>query len=211
MFLVGVAGGGHCVGMCGGLLTATRIATRPALTAGYHLGRIGSYATAGALAGGLGSLAFLADDILPIQRVLHGVASLMLLGLGLYLIGITRFITPLERLGARAWKYLAPYAAKRLPARSLRDALILGALWGWLPCGLVYSAAVSAVAAGGPVAGALTMVAFGGGTLPGLLGAGALLGKLSTRFSQLAARFVAGVLITLFALLSFVHRAHALM
>jgi uncharacterized protein len=209
MFLVGMAGGGHCVAMCGALLTATRIGSTPTLTTGYHLGRIGSYAIAGALAGGFGSMAFLAADVLPVQRVLHGVASLMLLCLGLYLIGITRFVAPLERAGARVWKHIAPCAAKRLPARSFRDSLILGSLWGWLPCGLVYSVLVSAVAAGGPSAGAVTMAAFGAGTLPGLLGAGALLGKLSSRFSRLMARYVAGALITLFAIMSFMHQSHA--
>jgi uncharacterized protein len=211
MFLVGALGGGHCVAMCGALLTATRIASTPVLTAGYHLGRIGSYAMAGALAGGLGSMAFLAEDILPVQRILNGLASLMLLGLGLYLTGITRFIAPLEQVGLRVWKHIAPFAAERLPARSLRDALILGGLWGWLPCGLVYSVLVSAVASGGPGAGALTMVAFGAGTLPGLVGASALLGTLSSRVSMSAARYIAGALITLFALLGIAHQAHAVL
>jgi uncharacterized protein len=209
MFLIGAVGGGHCIAMCGAVLTATRIASTPVLTAGYHSGRIMSYAIAGAVAGGLGSFAFLANDVLPVQRVLHGVASLMLLGLGLYLIGITRFIAPLERAGARLWKHIAPYAMRRLPARSFVDALALGALWGWLPCGLVYSVLASAAAAGSATVGALTMVAFGAGTLPGLLGAGTLLGKLSSRCSKSAARYIAGGLITLFALASLVHRAHA--
>ena len=209
MFLIGAAGGGHCVAMCGAMLTATRIASTPTLTAGYHMGRIVSYAIAGGVVGGVGSLALLADDVLPIQRVLHAVASLMMLGLGLYLVGITRFIAPLERAGGRLWKYIAPYALRRLPARSFSDALALGALWGWLPCGLVYSVLVSAAAAGSTPVGALTMVAFGLGTLPGLLGAGALLGKLSSGWSKSAARYVAGGLITVFALVSLVHRAHA--
>ena len=209
MFLVGAAGGGHCIAMCGAMLTATRIASTPALTAGYHIGRIVSYAIAGGVVGGVGSMVLLADDILPVQQVLHGVASLMLLGLGLYLIGITRLIAPLERLGGRLWKHIAPYATRRLPARSFGDALALGALWGWLPCGLVYSVLVSAAAAGSAPVGALTMAAFGAGTLPGMLGAGALLSKVSSGWSKSAARYVAGGLITTFALVSLVHRAHA--
>ncbi len=209
MFLVGAAGGGHCIAMCGAMLTATRIASTAALTAGYHIGRIVSYAMAGGVVGGVGSMVLLADDILPVQHVLNGVASLILLGLGLYLIGITRFIAPLERAGARLWKHIAPYAARRLPARSFGDALALGALWGWLPCGLVYSVLVSAAAAGSAPVGALTMAAFGAGTLPGMLGAGALLSKVSSSWSKRAARYVAGGLITTFALVSLVHRAHA--
>ena len=209
MFLVGAIGGGHCVAMCGALLAATRIGATPACTAGYHMGRIGSYAIVGGVAGGLGSLAFLVSDILPVQRVLHGIASIMLLGLGLYLIGITRFIAPLERAGARLWEHIGPYAMRRLPARSFGDALLLGALWGWLPCGLVYSVLATAAAAGSVPAGALTMVAFGAGTLPGLLGAGALLSRLSPRWSKSAVRYLAGGVITVLALVSLVHRAHA--
>ncbi len=209
IFLVGAVGGGHCIAMCGAMLTATRIASTPTLTAGYHLGRILSYAVAGAVAGGLGSFAFLANEVLPVQRVLHGVASVLLLGLGLYLIGITRFIAPLERVGAVLWRQIAPHAVRRLPARSFGDALALGAIWGWLPCGLVYSVLATAAAAGSVTGGALTMAAFGAGTLPGLIGGGALLAKLSARWSRPAARYIAGGLITLFALVSLVHRAHA--
>lgn len=175
LFLVGLASGAHCVGMCGGIVTAFS-APQPLVPAAalwrrqfaFNAGRISSYAAAGALAGLAGAGAY-ALGAAPAQQFLQGAASLMLILVGLYLAGLSGAATWLERLGAPLWRRLQPLAA-RLRAHSFAAGLV----WGWLPCGLVYGALATAAAAGSPARGALAMAAFGLGTLPWLLGAGAL-------------------------------------
>jgi sulfite exporter TauE/SafE len=175
LFLVGLASGAHCVGMCGGIVTAFS-APQPLVPAAallrrqlaFNAGRISSYAAAGALAGLAGAGAY-ALGAQAGQQLLQVAASLMLILVGLSLAGATRAALWLERLGAPLWRRLQPLAV-RLRAHSYAAGLV----WGWLPCGLVDGALATAAAAGSPALGALAMAAFGLGTLPWLLGAGAL-------------------------------------
>lgn len=187
LFLVGLLSGGHCVGMCGGIVGALSLqpgSRQPAwpLHLAYNAGRIGSYVAAGAIVGTLGNLSFVATTTLPLQKILYLAANLMLVAMGLYLIGLTRVLAPVERAGHAIWRRLQPLTARFLPVRGVAQALPLGLLWGWLPCGLVYSALISAMAAGSTLRGAALMLAFGLGTLPNLL----LAGYALTRFRGLA-------------------------
>src|ERR1035437_6097063 len=90
LFLIGLLGGTHCVGMCGGIVGALSMGAgkRPSLHLAYNLGRIISYAVAGAIAGTLGGASLALSDQLPVRLVLFILANLMLVALGLYLIGI---------------------------------------------------------------------------------------------------------------------------
>jgi sulfite exporter TauE/SafE len=176
-FLVGLLGGGHCVGMCGGIVGAVTMSlpkARPKTPffLAYNLGRILSYTAAGVLAGLVGASSFFLEHVLPIEKLLYGLSSVMLIVLGLYLAGIWRGVTYLEQVGSVLWKKLQPYSKRFLPVRSIKQALALGALWGWLPCGLVYSVLVAALATGSALGGGLLMLAFGLGTLPALLAMG---------------------------------------
>jgi uncharacterized protein len=172
-FLTGLLGGAHCVGMCGGIVAAMSLqaGTRQPFTFhfAYSAGRIASYAAAGALAGLVGSAAFLSDELFPLQRGLYVLAQVVLILLGLYLAGLSSSVLVLERAGGGLWRRLQPILARVMPIRSLSQALAAGALWGWLPCGLVYSVLVAALAAGGPGRGAVLLLVFGLGTLPNLL------------------------------------------
>jgi sulfite exporter TauE/SafE len=184
LFLVGLLGGTHCAGMCGGIVGALSLQAAPGRGAipihlAYNVGRIASYTLAGALAGAVG---YAFGDILPIQRGLYLLASLMLVAMGLYLLGATRTLAVLESAGQRLWRRIQPATRRFLPVRGAVQALPLGLLWGWLPCGLVYSALTTALATGSAARGALAMLAFGLGTLPNLLLAGLLL----TRFRRFA-------------------------
>jgi hypothetical protein len=193
LFLVGLASGAHCVGMCGGIVAAFS-APQPLVPAAslwrrqlaFNAGRVSSYAAAGALAGLLGAGAY-ALGAAPAQQLLQTVASLMLILIGLYLAGASGAAAWLERLGAPLWRRLQPLAV-RLRAHSFAAGLV----WGWLPCGLVYGALATAAAAGSAAGGALAMASFGLGTLPWLLGAGALALRLR------AFRVVAGSLVLAF-------------
>ena len=197
LFIVGLLGGGHCAGMCGGIVGALSLQTPQGGAAvlihlAYNLGRIGSYVLAGLLIGLLGQAA---GNLMSLQHGLYLFASLMLIAMGLYLLGATQFLAPLERGGQTLWLRIQPLTRRFLPVRGIAQALPLGLLWGWLPCGLVYSALTTALASGSAGKGALLMLAFGLGTLPNLLLAGLLLARFR-RFAQArATRMVSGFLV----------------
>lgn len=172
-FLTGLLGGGHCVGMCGGIVAAMSFQAQAKQPFSFHLaysaGRIASYTTAGALAGLVGAAAFLSDTLFPLQRGLYVLAQVVLILLGLYLAGLSQTVLWLEKAGGGLWRRVQPLLGRVMPVRGHGQALVAGMLWGWLPCGLVYSVLVSALAAGSPGKGALFLLAFGLGTLPNLL------------------------------------------
>ena len=185
-FLTGLLAGTHCAGMCGGIVTAVSFSRVPnAPPPFFHLlafnaGRIASYATAGAIVGALGAGSLLLGPQQPIQTALYVAANVLLIGLGLYVAGLSRAVTALERVGAIVWRRISPFTRRLLPVHNGGQAFALGGLWGWLPCGLVYSILGAALASGHPLNGALTMAAFGLGTLPVMLPltwAGARLGQ----------------------------------
>lgn len=205
LFIVGLLGGGHCAGMCGGIvgalsLQSPRGGASVAVHLAYNIGRIASYVLAGLLAGAVG---YAAGNLLPLQRGLYLFASLMLVGMGIYLLGATQALGWVEHGGQLLWKHIQPLTGRFLPVRGVAQALPLGMLWGWLPCGLVYSALTTALASGSVSRGALLMLAFGLGTLPNLLLAGLLLARFR-RFAQArATRIVSGLLVLGYGLLGF--------
>lgn len=196
--LAGALSGVHCAAMCTGIVSAhaaipikvlsiatpsARLQSRPfTRNLAFNTGRIASYTIAGALAGSISAAAFVIHDSMPLRQTLFALANIMLISLGLYLAGLWRGITVLERGGALIWRRIQPFAAALLasPLPAIRHSLALGALWGWIPCGLVYAMLVTALASGNAIHGALIMFAFGLGTLPNLLAlgwAGVWLGK----------------------------------
>lgn len=204
-FLVGLLGGGHCVGMCGGIVgavTMTLPGSKPKwpFLLSYNLGRIGSYTLAGVVAGGIGASSFFLEQVLPIEKVLYALASLMLVLLGLYLAGIWRVLTRLEAVGGKLWQHIQPYSRRLLPARTIAQSLLLGTLWGWLPCGLVYSVLVAAIATANPLQGGLLMLAFGLGTLPTLLAMGMAAVRLKSLLQNPWFRRLSGLAIAGFGL-----------
>lgn len=197
LFLVGLLGGAHCVGMCGGIVGALAMGSpaRWSMHLAYNGGRILSYAIAGAIAGALGAAGLGLEGQVPARLILFLFANLMLVALGLYLIGVTRALAFTERLGQSLWRRLQPLTRRFLPATRVGQAFPLGMLWGWLPCGLVYSALASALAAGSAQRGALLMLAFGAGTLPNLLLAGILLARLNEFVRRPVVRWTSGLLV----------------
>lgn len=203
LFLIGLLGGTHCIGMCGGIVGALSLGagSRPSLHLAYNAGRIASYSAAGAIAGALGGASLALSDQLPVRVILFVLANLMLVALGLYLMGVTRALAFSERFGQRLWRHLQPLTRRYVPARTAAQAFPLGLLWGWLPCGLVYSALVTALTSGSARSGAGMMLAFGLGTLPNLLLAGLLAGRLKTYAAKPVVRMTAGLLVLAFGVL----------
>lgn len=201
--VLGLLGGGHCIGMCGGLMGALTLAIpaeqrrrRLGLLLAYNLGRIASYTLAGLLLGSLGW----AVASGPLADGLRVVAGLLLLAMGLYLAGWWSILTRLEGLGRHLWRHIEPLARRLLPVRSTGQALLLGVLWGWLPCGLVYSTLLWAASQGDALDSALLMLAFGIGTLPVLLSTGLAAERITTLLRRRSVRISAGLTVMLFGL-----------
>lgn len=200
VFLVGLLGGVHCAGMCGGIVSALSLqqsGQRPAwqVHLAYNLGRIASYVMAGALMGALGGVGSLLGTWLPVQLTLYVFANLMMVALGLYLTGMTRTLAFTERAGQFLWRRLQPATRRFLPVRGVAQAFPLGMLWGWLPCGLVYSVLTMTLLSGSAARGAATMLAFGLGTLPNLMLAGLLLARFRGFIQARALRLAAGLMV----------------
>lgn len=207
VFLIGLLGGVHCAGMCGGIVSALSLQTpgfgaRPgrasAIHLAYNLGRIASYAIAGALIGAVGSLGLLLNNFLPVQMTLYVAANLMMVALGLYLTGWTRTLAFAERAGQRLWQLVQPATRRFLPVRGVAQAFPLGMLWGWLPCGMVYSVLAMTLLSGSAARGAAIMLAFGLGTLPNLMLAGLLLVRFRNVIQGRALRLGSGLIVLAF-------------
>lgn len=209
-FLVGLLGSTHCLGMCGGIVSALTFGLRadlrrspwtlgPYLLA-YNSGRIGSYVGAGAIAGavGAGALGVLPADATrwPVKLVTGG----FMVALGLYLAGWWPGLQILEKWGGVLWRRIEPFGRRLLPVDHPLKALAFGLLWGWLPCGLVYAALALALASGSAGQGAALMLAFGLGTLPMLLAIGATAEWLKDFVRHPRVRQGAGLIVLWFGL-----------
>ena len=201
--ILGVLGGGHCLGMCGGLMGALTLAIPPEqrarrlqLLLAYNLGRICSYALAGLLLG----LAGWALASSPAALALRVVAGLLMIVMGLYLAGWWSGLTRIEALGRGLWRFIQPLTRRFMPVTSLPRALVLGGLWGWLPCGLVYSTLLWAASQGNALHSAALMFTFGLGTLPVLIATGLAAERLTALLRRQGIRMAGGVLVILFGL-----------
>jgi len=199
-FLVGLLGGVHCVGMCGGIVGAFSLQLQgsgPRIS--YHLaanlGRLTSYVFIGLIAGALGSASAFLSHLFPAEKILYVLANLVLIALGLHLAGIWSGVLVLEAAGGGVWKRLQPLFKKLVPIQTMPQAFAAGMVWGWLPCGLVYSVLIAAMASGSALQGGATMLAFGLGTLPNLLLMGIFTSQLQTLLTRRPVKLAAGLLI----------------
>ena len=210
-FLVGLMGAGHCIGMCGGLVGAfssqlprsakqNQLALQLRFLFTYNVGRILSYALAGALVGGSASALGMLFDMDLYLITLRLIAGLMMVATGLYIAQIWSGVVQVERAGKLIWRFLSPIASKMVPVKTIPQAFIGGMLWGWLPCGLVYSTLTWAVAASSASQGAMIMASFGLGTLPALLSAGVAANVFGRWVQNRAVRLVSGSILVIFGL-----------
>src|SRR5450830_88245 len=219
LFLVGLAGSVHCIGMCGGIVGALLISTptpparpviaiavaRPQLQThalrviAYNSGRIASYMLAGAIAGSVAGAGML--RIASLQVAGYWLANAMLIALGLYLMNAWSGLARLESLGNLLWHRVRPLLRPLMPMDTAWKALAVGGLWGWVPCGMVYSALLTAMLQGSALHGATAMAAFGLGTLPTVFGMGMLGARLRSQMQHRHARIAAGLLVLGFGLL----------
>ena len=203
-FALGLLASGHCLVMCGGISGALAMATqrnahgrlRFDLLAGYQIGRIGSYMLAALLLSGAGAFLVQFVDGERVRLVLRWLSALTIGAIGISLLLCGRGFD--LALGRGVWKHLAPLTRRFVPVRNPAQALALGAVWGWMPCGLAYSVLLVAWLSMDPWRAAAIMLAFGLGTVPAVL-AGAYGASTGLRLlGHAGLRSAVGVMLVLF-------------
>ena len=199
-FSMGLFGSPHCLGMCGGIVTAFGLSMqhvsdskKNGLILTYHVGRLISYSLLGLIASLVGVAIF--------QSIMSNSAPRIVLGAVLMLIGLAMLGLPLfnhlEKFGMRFWQSLAPLRKKVFPIDSFGKALFAGLLWGFLPCGLVYGALMMAIAGNNIATGAALMFVFGLGTMPMLIATQKTVGMLQSSIKNFRLRQINGVIMML--------------
>ncbi len=197
-FLMGLIGSGHCIAMCGGIASSLQLASNKRQTCLYSLaynsGRALSYMLAGALVAGISSQ--FATQNSAFALFLSFLAGVFMLLVGVYIMRLAATLQWLEKLGKTLiWQHLIKLNKYLMPIDSPLKALGYGALWGWLPCGLVYSALTWAMTSGTAINGALVMLAFALGTFPAMITLGVAAQKLNTLFNHPWTRIILGSVI----------------
>lgn len=199
-FFTGLAGGAHCLGMCGGIGSMLGMHSRLRnQILSYQAGRLFSYTCLGFFCGWLlpliGIRPGMGDTGLWIRRI----SSLIIAAIGLMQVFNIAPLRLLERYGYRLWQPLNRFLQQLLPIRSHADAFIVGSLWGLLPCGLIYAALAIAISRAQALESAVVMLSFGLGTLPAMLGISLFSRQIAQALAHTHLRRVLGLLIMLMA------------
>lgn len=173
----------------------------------YNLGRLSTYTALGAMAGAVGSFAWMMNSMLPVQQIAYLISSLLLLLMGLYVMGEKRIATVVESAGALLWTRISPLATRTLTRSGVGNSILAGSLWGLVPCGMVYAVLSASLVSGNATNGALLMLVFGLGTLPNLMLLGMSGQWLAKASRNLVVRRCAGLLIIGFGVAGLVHLA----
>ena len=207
-FVIGLFSSLHCIGMCGSIIGTLTYSLSQELRSNkrilfsivlsYNLGRVASYAIAGAVVGLL-SLPFTEGQA---HRLLQLASATIMTGAGLYIGGWFPRFAYIEKMGSRFWKLIEPFGRKMIPVKTRSQAMLFGMVWGWLPCGLIYTALALAATTGNVVHSAMTMLAFGLGTLPAVVGVGIMTSWLARLSKAKLFKQAVGIMFILFALLA---------
>ncbi len=195
-FLLGIVSSGHCLGMCGGLMVAAGFNTsKPRIAVGYNFGRLLTYMLLGLSFGALSAL--LPTNFIPVLKVIS--ASLLILT-SLYLLGINHWVNKVEIIGLPIWKIAKKSANHLLPIKSFPASILLGLLWGLIPCGLVYTALAFSLSQSSALGSSFIMLSFGLGTYPAMIGASLLAIRLRPWLTHPTIRTLLAILLFLFAI-----------
>ncbi len=211
-FVIGLFSSLHCVSMCGSIIGTLSFSLKPEIRSNkakmatfifsYNLGRVFSYMLAGLIIGLIESIVTMPLGEEHGHQILKIISALIIMGAGFYIAGWFPTFAYIEKTGSRFWKTIEPYGRKLIPVATLDQAFLFGMVWGWIPCGLVYTALALAATSGDIVISALSMLAFGLGTLPAVMGTG-LVSSFISRISSLhTTKQVVGMLLVLVAIIS---------
>ena len=210
--MMGLLGGAHCISMCGGIICSLCYSCDKAQTQAwrqlryqlaFNLGRLMTYTLLGALTGLLGMMIshYLGASGAYFLRYL---SSVMIILVCVYIAGWWQWISALEKFGKLIWRPISRFTRYLLPVTKLRYALLLGNLWGFLPCGLIYSALLFSLSANNALAGAGVMLSFGLGTLPALILVGSAMQSYQVLTNKFWVRQLSGISMIVFGLAPFV-------
>lgn len=216
--IAGLSSSAHCFGMCGGMAGALGMHARSVARAGhnlvataalYQLGRLSGYMALGALFGLLGMALSMSLNLGRISNVMRIVSGALLVLIGIRVLFRFNVLASFERVGARVWRRIQPLAG-RANGNAFARPLLLGLMWGWLPCGMVYSMLMLAATSGSASNGSAVMLAFGIGTLPSMLTSTLAGSSVQRLLAQRTSRIATGVLLTAFGAWMFVSSLLAL-
>ncbi len=222
LFTLGLFSTFHCIGMCGGVIGALTFGLDQQIrenkfkltiyVTAYNFGRLTSYAIAGLIIGFVGSSLVGTIGMDSAHKVTRILSAVMMVAVGFYVAGWFPQLSKLDNLGAKLWKKIQPLGQRFMPVKKPWQALGFGMVWGWIPCGLVYTALLLAALGGSAINGGLGMLAFGLGTLPAVMGAGLITGGLSNWLIKPQVRQIFGVIMiglgTLTLFIPMDHSAH---
>jgi uncharacterized protein len=192
--------------MCGSLagafgMRARAVSANPSGAFGnalsYHFGRLSGYTVAGAICGLLGATLQAVLDVARIGSWLRIASGVLLLLIALRMLSPWNPLRWLETLGAKFWRGLQPLTQKTGALNGRAQAVALGFLWGWLPCGLVYSMLLFAALSGNALHGGAILLAFGLGTVPAMLTSTVLASQVQRLLRNRWPRFASGILLFL--------------
>lgn len=211
-FLMGTFSSTHCLHMCGVIVGTLTLSLKPEIrenkaqlfsfVLSYNVGRITSYTIGGFLIGILESIITSPLEETHGQVLMKLLSAAVMTGAGLYIAGWLPKFSYIEKAGSSFWKILEPFGRKLIPVESRKHAFLFGIIWGWLPCGLVYTALALAATSGSFIKSALVMMAFGLGTLPAVLGAGIMVGIISRLLRMQGVKQTVGIMLVALAIFS---------
>jgi sulfite exporter TauE/SafE len=161
----------------------------------YNLGRLTSYTVAGIIVGWIGAITTQQFASHTLHQFLQTLSGVFMILMGLYLARWWLILNKLEQAGGVIWRRIEPLARKLIPIHSFHQALLVGVLWGWLPCGLVYSMLSMSLTSSSAMQGGLIMLSFGLGTLPNLMLMGLFAASLQKFMQHRLVRIVAGLMV----------------
>lgn len=211
-FIMGVFSSMHCVGMCGSIVGTLSLSLDKSIRANklrlsrfvlnYNIGRVTSYSIAGLIGGILEHVLTLPFGSGEGHRILQLLSACFMAGAGLYITGWFPRFAYIEKPGRFFWRHLEPLGRRLIPVRNLPQAFVFGMIWGWLPCGLVYAAVAIAATTGDVVRSTLTMLAFGIGTLPAVMGLGIMTSMVARLSRMRRFRQIAGISLLILAVIA---------
>ena len=193
---LGLLSAPHCLAMCGGIMSAFSLSpasaatSRTSVVVHYSLGRLTGYVLLGVIAGTLGMALSMTGSMAP--AMLRLFAGFMLVVLGAYTLGFTSMVQRFEKLGYGLWQG-ATNSVGRIDLSQGRQQFLAGILWGWLPCGVVYSVLALAMGSANPLFAGLVMLSFGVGTLPAVAATGIAAGRLISWLRDHRTRLAVGL------------------
>ncbi|WP_428353544.1 sulfite exporter TauE/SafE family protein [Methyloprofundus sp.] len=211
-FFIGLFSSLHCVSMCGSIIGTLSYSLKPEIRKdkskmltfifSYNFGRIFSYMLAGLIIGLIESVLTLPLGAEHGHRFLQIISALIITGAGFYIAGWFPSFAYIEKTGSYFWKTIEPYGRKLIPVTTLKQAFLFGMVWGWIPCGLVYTALALAATTGDITLSMLSMLTFGLGTLPAVMGLGMVSSFITRLSSMQTTKQVIGMLLVLVAIIS---------